>query len=772
MDELERLAQTCLLAGFDGTQPPAWLLRRLGDGLGGVVLYARNIGTPPEITSLCAELHDSGRDVVIAIDEEGGDVTRLEAAAGSSYPGNLALGQVDDIALTRRVAAALGRDLDEAGVDLDFAPVADVNVEPLNPVIGVRAFGSDPARVAAHVAAFVESLQSEGIAACAKHFPGHGNTTVDSHIALPTVLDDVATLEAGALVPFRAAIAAGVRAVMTAHIVVPAYDSVPATASRTILTSVLRGQLGFSGLIVTDAVDMGAITSSMGMEEATVAALRAGADTVIIGGGPVDESTVARLQNAIIAALRSGRLEKARLIEAAGRVAELARWRRSRRSERHAARRLDGMHAARRALMIEGSAHLGPAPVVVEWIPAPSVVMDPGGARLADIIARHDSSATVIRSSAPPIDVAGLLDVAAGRPLALIVRDVHRHPWIGSALAAALDGRPDAVVVETGVPASLPVGARGFIATFGSARVNLEAASEVILRPASERSPHFPPLLAGEGQGGGPRVLSLLRQIHTADRQAVDAVESALEDIMLAVDAIADRLRLGGRLHYFGAGTSGRLAALDAWECPATFGISPETMVAHLADDADEDDDVRGAAEAERHVTPDDAVVGISASGQTPYVLAALTRARERGARTVALSCVIGSPLARACELAVEIDTGPEVIAGSTRLKAGTAQKVALGMLSSGVFARLGHVFRGRMVDVVPANAKLRNRAAEIVRQLTGAPDDAVDRALSESDGNAKLAILMLQARLPAAAARARLAEMRGDLSAALGEDR
>ena len=767
MDELERLAQTCLLAGFDGTQPPAWLLRRLGNGLGGVVLYARNIGTPPEIRRLCAELHDSGRDAVIAIDEEGGDVTRLEAAAGSSYPGNLALGQVDDIALTRRVAAALGRDLDEAGVDLDFAPVADVNVEPLNPVIGVRAFGSDPARVAAHVAAFVEGLQSEGIAACAKHFPGHGNTTVDSHIALPTVLDDVATLEAGALVPFRAAIAAGVRAVMTAHIVVPAYDSVPATASRTILTSVLRGQLGFSGLIVTDAVDMGAITSSMGMEEATVAALRAGADTVIIGGGPVDESTVGRLQNAIIAALRSGRLEEARLIEAAGRVAELARWRRSRRSEHHAARRLDGMHAARRALMIEGSAHLGPAPVVAEWIPAPSVVVDPGGARLADIIARHDSSATVIRSSAGPIGVSGLLEVAAGRPLVLIVRDAHRYPWIGRAVAEALHHRPDAVVVETGVPGSRPVAARGFIATFGSGRVNLEAASEVLLGTQQD----FASSLAGVGQGG-PQIRSLLWEIHAADRQGIDAVEPALEDIALAVDAIADRLRLGGRLHYFGAGTSGRLAALDAWECPATFGVSPETVVAHLADDADEDDDVRGTAEAERDVQPGDAVVGISASGQTPYVLAALIRARERGARTVALSCAIGSPLARACELAVEIDTGPEVIAGSTRLKAGTAQKVALGMLSSGVFARLGHVFRGRMVDVVPANAKLRNRAAEIVRQLTGAPDDAVDRALSESDGNAKLAILMLQAGLPAAAARARLAEMRGDLSAALGEDR
>ena len=221
-----------------------------------------------------------------------------------------------------------------------------------------------------------------------------------------------------------------------------------------------------------------------------------------------------------------------------------------------------------------------------------------------------------------------------------------------------------------------------------------------------------------------------------------------------------------------GAGTSGRLAALDAWECPATFGIAPDAVIAHVVDDAEEDDADRGTADAQRVIRPGDAVVGISASGQTAYVLAALIRAREVGALTVAVTCVMGSPLARACELAIEIDTGPEVIAGSTRLKAGSAQKVVLGMLSSGVFTRLGHVYRGRMVDVVPANAKLRRRAAEIVRQLTGASSEEVDHALSESDGNAKLAVLMLQARLPAAVARARLAEVDGDLSLALGEDR
>ena len=527
-----------------------------------------------------------------------------------------------------------------------------------------------------------------------------------------------------------------------------------------------KNQSHLNDPIVTDAIDMGAISSSLEMEAAAVAALAAGADAVLIGGGPMDASTVARLQLAIVAAVRSGQLAEARLAEAAARMVDLARWRRAQRSEQRAARREPGLRAARRALLCAGNPRLGPSPVVVEWIPQPSVAVAPGGARLADMIAHHDPGTTVIRASEPPADVAGLLQTVQRRPLALVVRDAHRHPWIAAAVAAVLDRRPDAVVVETGIPAARPATAGGYIATFGSARVNLQAASEVMLAPATES------VMSDMAEAPHLDTRALLQRIQAEDRRAVDAVGAALDEIAAGVEAVAARLRQGGILHYFGAGTSGRLAALDAWECPATFGIAPDAVIAHVVDDAEEDDADRGTADAQRVIHPGDAVVGISASGQTAYVLAALIRAREVGALTVAVTCVMGSPLARACELAIEIDTGPEVIAGSTRLKAGSAQKVVLGMLSSGVFTRLGHVYRGRMVDVVPANAKLRRRAAEIVRQLTGASNDEVDHALSESDGNAKLAVLMLQARLPAAVARARLAEVDGDLSLALGEDR
>jgi N-acetylmuramic acid 6-phosphate etherase len=267
-------------------------------------------------------------------------------------------------------------------------------------------------------------------------------------------------------------------------------------------------------------------------------------------------------------------------------------------------------------------------------------------------------------------------------------------------------------------------------------------------------------------------VRELLELIHIEDKRAVEAVHSALEGIAEAVEQIAERLRSGGRLHYFGAGTSGRLAALDAAECPATFGVSPDVVQAHNAGDGEaEDDSQMGAADARgAALGPRDAVVGVSASGRTAYVLAAVAEARRAGTLIVGLSCAPGSPLGAAADIAIEIDAGAEVIAGSTRLKAGTAQKAALNMISTCVFTRLGHTYRGRMVDVVTANEKLRGRAKRIVRELTGFSDEKIDAALHDAGGNAKLAILMLRCSLDAAGARVRLTAARGDLAVALGE--
>jgi N-acetylmuramic acid 6-phosphate etherase len=266
--------------------------------------------------------------------------------------------------------------------------------------------------------------------------------------------------------------------------------------------------------------------------------------------------------------------------------------------------------------------------------------------------------------------------------------------------------------------------------------------------------------------------LQLLEIMQSEDRRAVDAVGGILRQVGNAVDAIADRLRAGGRLHYFGAGTSGRLAALDAAECPATFGIPGDLVQAHDAGDGEAEDDAETGRVTARlaRLGSRDAVIGISAGGRTAYVLAAIAEARAAGALVVALTCAPGSPLGAAADVAIEIETGPEVIAGSTRLKAGTAQKVTLNMVSTAVFTKLGHTYKGRMVGVVGANDKLRGRVARLVGELTGASGEQVARALADAGGSAKVAILMLRCSVAAAEARSRLSTAGGDLAAALGE--
>jgi beta-N-acetylhexosaminidase len=760
MDDLHRLALGCLLPGFDGTVPPDWVRRRLMDGLGGVVLYGRNVRTPEQVASLTAQLRADRADLVVATDEEGGDVTRLAASTGSSYPGNLALGHVDDVGLTRAVAEAMADDLRAAGINLDLAPVADVNSNPDNPVIGVRSFGAEPDLVARHVAAFVDGLQSRGVAACAKHFPGHGDTSVDSHESLPTITDAASAV--AALVPFRAAIAAHVQAIMTAHILVPA-DDVPATLSRRVLTGLLRQELGFTGCIITDGMDMGAISRTIGTEEGAVLALAAGADAICTGGWFTDEAVVDRVQSAIVRAVREGRLSESRLREAAGRVIGLASWAARHPAATPATDSGVGLQAARRAIRASGEVRVGRAPVVVEFHQAASQAAGVVPWGIGEIMAQREASVSVLRVD-ETVDVDDVIRVAAERPLVLVVRDLHRHPGTAAATEAILQTRPDAVLVEMGIPLRRPARATAYLATYGAGRVNRLAAAELVMGPPTER-PH-------ERAGASDRLSTheLLALMHAEDRRAVEAVGEILDRIAEAVEGIAGRLRAGGRLHYFGAGTSGRLAALDALECPATFGVADNVVVAHMTDEGPaEDDAALGRADADGALLRSiDAVVGVSASGQTPYVLAALEVARRQGAYTVALVCVPGADLARATDVAIEVIPGPEVVAGSTRLKAGTVQKLVLNMLSTGVFARLGHVYRGRMVDVTPQNEKLRRRARRTIADLTRAGPADIERALEESGGSVKLAILMLEAGLSAEAARTRLTTVGGDLALAL----
>lgn len=262
----------------------------------------------------------------------------------------------------------------------------------------------------------------------------------------------------------------------------------------------------------------------------------------------------------------------------------------------------------------------------------------------------------------------------------------------------------------------------------------------------------------------------VLELMHDEDRRAVDAIGAHIERIAAAVDAIASRVRTGGMLHYFGAGTSGRIAELDAAECAPTFGV--DVVRAHAAGDgAAEDDADRGASDARvAGLRSGDAVVAISASGRTAYVLAAVEQARAASALVVGLACAKSTPLGEASDIAIEIETGPEVIAGSTRLKGGTVQKTVLNMISTGVFVSLGHTYRGRMTGVVAANAKLHRRAVKLIHDLTGVAEADAELALVAAGGSAKVAVLMLRCELNADEAARRLHEHDGDLAAALGE--
>jgi beta-N-acetylhexosaminidase len=476
LDLIEKAVDRCLLPGFVGTEPPDWILRRAAAGLGGVCLYARNVSSREQLALLTERLHAENPELIIALDEEGGDVTRLEAAAGSSYPGNLALGAVDDADLTRVVARSMGAELAAAGIDLDLAPVADVNSNPINPVIGVRSFGPRPGPVARQTAAWIAGLQGAGVAACAKHFPGHGATSLDSHLDLPVVDEDP---HQGALEPFRAAIAAGVQAVMSAHIVVPTIDSLPATISAKIMTGLLRDELGFDGLVVSDGLEMRAIAGGVGIVDGTVMALAAGCDLLCIGGGLAGEDIVQELREAILSALETGRVSEARLLAAAARVDQLARWR-SRQSATLTPDPDIGLEAARRALLEDGSVRVGPNPVVVQLRATASQAAGVVPWGVAGPLSRLGAHVTGIELDRAPENLDGVLQSSTGRSLVLVVKNLHRHPWMAALADELLAKRPDAVTVEMGLPACRPAGAAAYIATHGAARVCGIAAAEVL----------------------------------------------------------------------------------------------------------------------------------------------------------------------------------------------------------------------------------------------------------------------------------------------------
>jgi len=274
--------------------------------------------------------------------------------------------------------------------------------------------------------------------------------------------------------------------------------------------------------------------------------------------------------------------------------------------------------------------------------------------------------------------------------------------------------------------------------------------------------------------------IQIVRLMSREDRKVPTAVARELPAIAQAVEAILQRIENGGRLIYVGAGSSGRIATLDASECPPTFGTPPELVQALIAGgkramtqavEGAEDRWAEAVRDLKRiRLTGADAVVGIAASGTTPYVLAALAFAKKRKALTIAITSSRRSPLARAARIAIAPEVGPEVIAGSTRLKAGTAQKLVLNMLSTATMVRLGHLYDNLMIDVARTNEKLRDREKRILMEASGRDVSAVEHALRQSKHNLRLALIMLKRNISAEQAKKRLAAARGHLRRALGE--
>jgi len=325
MSELSRAVARMFCVGFDGLTPAAHLPALFARGVQGVILFKRNVESARQFHALTRDLkRRSPAPLLVSVDQEGGRVRRLRDGF-SEVPSMRAVGATGDLALAEAIGGVLGRELRAVNVDLDFAPVLDVDTNPKNPVIADRSFGATPELVSRLGAALLRGLQGAGVAACGKHFPGHGDTSQDSHVELPRLPHSLERLEAVELPPFRAAIEAGVASIMTAHVIFEPLDArFPATMSRPPLDGILRDRFGFHGVVISDDLEMKAIAEHFGLEEAVVRGTNAGVDLFLVCHR---EDRQHAAIDALVRAVERGEVPRARIDEANRRLDELfARW--------------------------------------------------------------------------------------------------------------------------------------------------------------------------------------------------------------------------------------------------------------------------------------------------------------------------------------------------------------------------------------------------------------------------------------------------------------
>jgi beta-N-acetylhexosaminidase len=318
MSDIERDVARMFCVGFDGTTVTPNIRRLIERGIGGVILFGRNVQSARQVAELTAELkHLAGRPLMVCVDQEGGRVMRLREGF-TNVPAMRAVGKAGDVSLARGVGRLLARELRAVNIDVDFAPVLDVDTNPANPVIGHRSLGPDPDLVSRMGCAIIEGMQAEGVAACGKHFPGHGDTSQDSHLHLPRLPHSMDRLSRVELPPFEAAVRAGVAMIMTAHVIFEPVDAnYPATMSKPVLDGILRKQLKFDRVVISDGLEMKAIAANFSVDELVTRGANAGLDLF----APCEESDFRdRAIDALIRAIERGDVSRDRINEANRRI--------------------------------------------------------------------------------------------------------------------------------------------------------------------------------------------------------------------------------------------------------------------------------------------------------------------------------------------------------------------------------------------------------------------------------------------------------------------
>ena len=513
----EKVGQLLFL-GFGGKQIDPTITTFLEEMKpGGVALFGRNIDTPEQTMRLIRDVRGfdpakgkhapRGVPMFVSVDQEGGNVVRLKTHA-TVLPSNMALGATASVDLARGAGEALGRDLAVMGFNMNLAPVLDVNSNPLNPVIGIRSFGEDPVLVGELGVAYIQGLQSQGVAAVAKHFPGHGDTDSDSHYALPVLSHDKRRLMDVELRPFARAFAEGLDAMMTAHIALPSLaeePDLPSTVSKNVLTSLLRDELGYDGLVITDGLEMQGIVSKYGSGEAAVRAVLAGADMVMVLWYPEKKREV---KDALLAAVKSGRIPPARLDEAVRRVLstkamrglfarELLPLPEAKAQLASAHRRVVDEIAKKAVTVVRGEGRLVPLPKGARIVAASA---EP--AFLAELARARPGTRTMGLPAAPTpqrtaADADKLVALAQGADVVVVGMMTADHAPIVKKLRAALPSVP-VVVVSFGSPYLLSAfpDVAGYVCAFGF-RDDSERAAARVLSGKAKAAGRLPVTLPG-----------------------------------------------------------------------------------------------------------------------------------------------------------------------------------------------------------------------------------------------------------------------------------